>query len=109
MSVQVSLHAALQSTALPSPAAFEPPSNCTLNCCSALAMYDRELKARKATEVRLRKAAMRERILLREQAALISQKEMLSKESEHRLLNGLQLVASLLGMQSRTTKFVLND
>ncbi len=46
---------------------------------------------------------MRERILLREQAALIRQKEMLNDESEHRLLNGLQLIASLLGMQSRTT------
>ena len=103
MSVQVSLHAELQSEAFAPPVTFEPPSNCTQKNCSALALYDRELKARKAIEVKLRKSAMRERILLREQAALIRQKEMLNEESEHRLLNGLQLIASLLGMQSRAT------
>ena len=35
---------------------------------------------------------------------MIRQKELLSREADHRLMNGLQMVASLLSLQSRETK-----
>lgn len=60
-----------------------------------------ELEKHRATEARLRKSLARERLLRRQQAELIRLQEMLSRESEHRLLNGLQLISSLLALQSR--------
>jgi two-component sensor histidine kinase len=50
----------------------------------------------------LREALAREEILLREKDALILEQETLRRESDHRLLNGLQMVVSLLALQSRT-------
>jgi two-component sensor histidine kinase len=50
---------------------------------------------------RLREALAREEILLREKDDLIRQQKIMAEESDHRLLNGLQLVASLLSLQSR--------
>ena len=47
-------------------------------------------------------SVIREHALLREKEDLIRQKDILSEESEHRLLNGLQLITSLLSIQSRT-------
>ena len=41
--------------------------------------------------------------MLRQKNLLIKQKDTLSREFEHRLLNGLQLVTSLLTLQSRST------
>ncbi len=52
--------------------------------------------------VGLRAALVREEVLLSQKDALIEQLELLSKESDHRLLNNMQIVASLLSMQSRT-------
>src|ERR1035437_3651764 len=49
----------------------------------------------------LREALAREEILLREKDALILEQETLRRESDHRLLNGLQMVVSLLSLQSR--------
>lgn len=82
---------------------FKKPDNCSLAGCSAISMYEAELEKHKATEAKLRKSVARERALLRQKNALIQQKEMLSRESEHRLLNGLQLITSLLSIQSRAT------
>jgi two-component sensor histidine kinase len=50
----------------------------------------------------LRAALNREEILLHEKNALLQEQEMLRAESDHRLLNGLQMVVSLLSMQSRS-------
>ncbi|MGZ5922576.1 MAG: sensor histidine kinase [Rhizomicrobium sp.] len=50
----------------------------------------------------LREALAREEILLREKDALILEQQTLRRESDHRLLNGLQMVVSLLSLQSRT-------
>lgn len=50
----------------------------------------------------LREALAREEILLREKDALIQEQQTLRRESDHRLLNGLQMVVSLLSMQSRS-------
>lgn len=49
----------------------------------------------------LREALAREEILLREKDVLIMEQQTLRKESDHRLLNGLQMVVSLLSLQSR--------
>jgi two-component sensor histidine kinase len=50
----------------------------------------------------LRESLAREEALLLEKEALILEQETLRRESDHRLLNGLQLVVSLLSLQSRT-------
>ncbi len=79
------------------------PANCGLATCSAITMHERELKKHRATEAKLRKSLASEHALLRQQDELIQRQDVLSKESEHRLLNGLQLIASLLALQSRAT------
>ena len=48
----------------------------------------------------------REQELLREKSELLQRQEMLAEEFEHRLVNGLQIVASLLSLQSRTAPTV---
>ena len=90
--------------ALPSKTKFQQPVHCPIAKCSAISMYERELEKHKATEAKLRRSVIRESALLRQKDDLIQQKDILSKESEHRLLNGLQLITSLLSMQSRATK-----
>jgi two-component sensor histidine kinase len=49
----------------------------------------------------LREALAREEILIRERDALVLEQQTLRRESDHRLLNGLQIVVSLLSLQSR--------
>ena len=89
----------------PKPATlFQRPDHCPFNICSAIAMYEQELERHRATESELRESVLRERDLLRQKDELIQQKDILSKESEHRLLNGLQLITSLLTVQSRGSK-----
>lgn len=83
---------------------FRKPDNCPTAVCSAIEMYEQELGRHRATESRLRESVLREGDLLRQKDELILQKDLLAKESEHRLLNGLQLIASLLAMQGRVTK-----
>jgi two-component sensor histidine kinase len=51
----------------------------------------------------LRHALAREEALLHQKDDLIEQLELLSRESDHRLLNNMQIVASLLSMQSRAS------
>ena len=80
---------------------FQRPDNCRVNMCSAIAMYEQELERHRVTESKLRESLLRESDLLRQKDELIQQKDILGKESEHRLLNGLQLITSLLAMQSR--------
>jgi two-component sensor histidine kinase len=50
----------------------------------------------------LRASLAREELLLRQKDALILEQQILRKESDHRLLNGLQIVVSLLSLQSKT-------
>ena len=65
------------------------------------ASYEHELAKHRSTEIRLRGALAREEALLRQKDELLKRREILSREADHRLLNGLQMVVSLLSLQSR--------
>jgi two-component sensor histidine kinase len=65
--------------------------------------YEWELTAHRRTEMRLREALAREEALLQHKDELIHQLEVLRAESDHRLLNGLQMIGSLLSLQSRAS------
>lgn len=54
-----------------------------------------------ALKAELIAARAREELLLREMRAQTLRQELLAREFEHRLVNGLQLIASLLSLQSR--------
>jgi two-component sensor histidine kinase len=81
----------------PSNSMFESPERRTV------ASYERELTKHRFTESLLRAALAREEVLLGQKDELIRQQEILSKESDHRLLNGLQMIVSLLSLQSRAS------
>src|SRR5438874_2652112 len=68
-----------------------------------VASYERELDSRRSTERRLRDALAREEILLRQKDELIQQQTLLNKESDHRLLNGMQMIVGLLSLQSQAS------
>ncbi|WP_425066925.1 sensor histidine kinase [Reyranella sp.] len=65
------------------------------------ASYERELAEHRGTEIRLREELASEEALLRQKDQLIHAREVLSMEADHRLLNGLQMIVSLLSLQSR--------
>ena len=54
-------------------------------------------------ESTLRRALARDEALLRQKDAFIQQQKILSKESDHRFLNGVQMVVSLLSLQGRAS------
>jgi two-component sensor histidine kinase len=87
-------HSSYSAPPPPSPM-FESPERRTV------ASYERELTRHRFTESLLRAALAREEVLLGQKDELIRQQQVLSKESDHRLLNGLQMIASLLSLQSR--------
>ena len=99
-------HAVLHRRALTPKIKFQRPAHCPLARCSAISMYERELEKHRVTEAKLRRSVIRESALLRQKDDLIQQRDILSKESAHRVLNGLQLITSLLSMQSRATKML---
>jgi two-component sensor histidine kinase len=68
------------------------------------ASYERELINRSNTERGLRQALAQDEALLRRKDELIQQQTVLSQESDHRLLNGLQMIVSLLSLQGRASK-----
>jgi two-component sensor histidine kinase len=65
---------------------------------------ERELVRRRRTEIQLREALAREEALLRQKEELIQHQALLSQESDHRLLNGLQMIVSLLSLQGRASE-----
>lgn len=73
---------------------IERPDDCPLTDCPALSSYEREVKRREAIEEVMSKALAREEKLVR-------RNEMLSAEFEHRTLNNIQMIASILNLQSR--------
>jgi two-component sensor histidine kinase len=54
-------------------------------------------------ELQLRNALAQSEALLRQKDELIQRQELLKKESDHRLMNDLQMTISLLSLQSRTS------
>ena len=69
-----------------------------------VANYESELSQHRVTEIRLRELLAREGALLLQKDEVIRQLELLSKECDHRLLNDLQMIVSLLSLQSRASK-----
>jgi two-component sensor histidine kinase len=67
------------------------------------ASYKRELIRHRHTETRLRAALARDEALLCQKDELIQQQALLSQESDHRLLNGIQMIVSLLSLQGRAS------
>lgn len=65
-------------------------------------LRERERAQHSIREVELCAEIAREKCLLREKDARIRQQEILGRESDHRLMNNLQMVVSLLSLQSRT-------
>ncbi len=65
--------------------------------------YERELIQYRSVEIRLRDALAESEAQLRQQGELIHRQELLKKESDHRLLNDLQMTISLLSLQSRAS------
>jgi two-component sensor histidine kinase len=66
--------------------------------------YERELIKRRRTEIQLREALAREEALLQQKDELIRQMVVMHQESDHRLLNGAQMIVSLLSLQGRASK-----
>ena len=62
----------------------------------------RERKRHDALKTELQASRAREDVLLREKSDLSQRQVLLAQEFEHRLINGLQVVVSLLSLQSRT-------
>jgi two-component sensor histidine kinase len=91
----------LQRNAWVQAAAFQLPPHCPLASCPAIDSGQKELERLSRTEVQLREALAREQVLLDQKDELIRHKDLMSRESDHRLMNGLQMVASLLSLQSR--------
>jgi two-component sensor histidine kinase len=65
--------------------------------------YERELSRRRHSEIELRKSLVRGEVLLRQKEALVQHQALLGQESDHRLLNGLQMIVSLLSLQGRAS------
>jgi two-component system, sensor histidine kinase PdtaS len=69
-----------------------------------VASYERELRRHRRTESGLREALAREEALLCQRDELIQQQAVLSQESDHRLLNSVQMIVSLLSLQGRASE-----
>jgi len=68
-----------------------------------VARYKRELIRHRRTEAGLRTALAQDEALLCRKDELIRQQAVLNQESDHRLLNGIQMIVSLLSLQSRAS------
>ena len=67
----------------------------------AVPRYECELMNDGCPVTQLRAALAREAVLLLQKDELIQQQKTLNRESDHRLLNGMQMIVSLLSLQSR--------
>ena len=94
MSVEYSPHGA----GTPPSTLFRSPERRTV------ASYEQELRRHRRTESRLREALAREETLLCQKDQLIQHQAVLSQESDHRLLNSVQMIVSLLSLQGRASE-----
>lgn len=67
------------------------------------ASSERELERYRRTELHLREIIAADESLLHQKDETIQNQALLSRESDHRLLNDLQMIVSLLSLQSRVT------
>jgi two-component sensor histidine kinase len=67
------------------------------------ASYEVELKTHRNLEVRLRELLAKSEALLRQKNDAMEYQALLQRESDHRLLNDMQMVVSLLSMQGRAS------
>ena len=67
----------------------------------SIEIYERELIHYRSTEISLRGALAKSAVRLRQTEELIQRQKLLKNESDHRLLNDLQMVISLLSLHSR--------
>jgi two-component sensor histidine kinase len=74
-----------------------------LPVCGASGRIARKQTQNEALTAELQAALAREETLLRERCDLLRRQDMLALEFEHRLVNSLQLIVSLLSLQSRGT------
>jgi two-component system, sensor histidine kinase PdtaS len=90
-----------QETSVQATALLRRPLDCPFAVCAAVERGQKELERLHRTEAQLRKALAREQVLLDQKDELIRYKDLMSRESDHRLMNSLQMVSSLLSLQSR--------
>ena len=64
----------------------------------------REQTRHDALTAELQVARAREKAWLREKSDLLRRQDILAQEFEHRFLNSLQIIGSLLSLQSRTAR-----
>ena len=67
------------------------------------ASYESELERYRRAELQLREIIALDESLLRQKDETIQNQALLSSESDHKLLNDLQMIISLLSLQSRAT------
>jgi two-component sensor histidine kinase len=87
------------------PHSADSPPNLRLGSekCRTIESCNRRIKVYRRREARLREALARDDALVHQKDELIQNQALMSKESEHRLLNDLQVVVSLLSLQSRSS------
>lgn len=68
-----------------------------------VASYERQLERHRLMEFQLREVIAADESLLRQKDKTIEDQALLKSEAEHRLLNDLQMIGSLLSLQSRMT------
>jgi len=93
-----------QKTSNQAPAFLQQPPDCPFELCAAVERGQKELERLNRSEAQLREALSREQVLLDQKDELIRHKDLMSRESDHRLMNGLQMVSSLLSLQSRESQ-----
>ena len=81
----------------------EPPADCPRTNCAAIIEGRRQLEALELARADLLALAASEHRALAEQHERIQHTQLLAREAVHRLLNGLQMVSSLLALQARKT------
>jgi two-component sensor histidine kinase len=101
MGPHLELHPAPQIHKLTPINTFPQPADCPIVKRSAMPPYELEVENHGSKESAQAKSNAPKGMVVRQMEEYIQQQDILFKECEHRLLNGLQQIASLLTIQSR--------
>ena len=84
---------------------LDPPTGAEFGMLGSrsIASYERELFQYRNMEARMREALAQDKALLSQRDAQLQHQHLLSRESDHRLMNDLQMIVSLLSLQSRAS------